>query len=321
MKIGIIGATGLVGRTVIKVLEEENLDGLELQLFASEKSLNEIISFKDRRLAVEIVSPEKINGNFDFLFFCTSLEISKIFAPQAAKSGAIVIDNSSAFRKFVDIPLVIPEINGNLIRNYRGIIANPNCSTIQMLKAIYPIYVYYGIDEIVVSTYQSVSGAGIEGVLTLKKEIAGLFEENTFGKKIFGNVIPVIGYLDEYGFSEEENKLIFESRKILNNSFIKIFPTAVRVPVFVGHSEAIFLRTEKEIDLGELRELYNSHSAVIFSDELITPKDSEGSNKTFISRLRKVGKNELMMWVVADNLRVGAAYNAVNILKSILFGG
>jgi len=321
VKIGIIGATGLVGRTVIKVLEEENLSISELRLFASNESLNDTISFLNKKLPIEALCTEKISTKFDFLFFCSNSEISETFAPEAVKNGTIAIDNSRAFRKVDNVPLIIPEINGYLIKDYQGIIANPNCSTIQMLKAIYPIYAQYGISEIVISTYQAVSGAGLEGILTLNREVKGLYGGDIFKKEIFENVIPMIGSLDENGFSEEENKLIFESKKILANSSIRIFPTAVRVPVVVGHSEAIFLRTDREIDLEEIKRLYSDRREIIYSDELITPKDSEGRNKTFVSRLRKVGKNELMMWVVADNLRVGAAYNAVNILKSILFGG
>lgn len=321
MKIGIIGATGLVGSTLIKVLEEENLEIEELSLFASYKSQNNFLFYNNQKLSIEPLSLTKISKKFDFLFFCTNSSISETFAKEAAKSSPIVIDNSSAFRKAPEIPLVIPEINGDLLRNYRGIIANPNCSTIQMLKAVYPIYVKYGIEEIVISTYQGVSGAGLEGILALKNNMGGIRSESVFPKEIYENVIPVIGEIDGDGFSEEENKLIFETQKILSNPFIRVFPTAVRVPVVVGHSESIFLRTSSNLDQSEVKELYSNYEGIVYSDELITPKDCEERNEVFVSRFRFLSKNEAMMWVVADNLRVGAAYNAFNILKSILDGG
>ncbi len=321
MRIGIIGATGLVGRTLIKVLEEENLSIDELSLFASCKSANNVILFHNKGLYVEPLSSESISKKYDFLFFCTNSSISETYAKEASRISPIIIDNSSAFRRVDDIPLVIPEINGRIIKKYKGIIANPNCSTIQMLKAIYPIYVRYGIKEIVVSTYQGVSGAGLEGVLALKNKIATGEKDAVFPKEINENVIPLIGEIGKNGFTEEENKLIFESRKILSDPAIKLYPTAVRVPVVVGHSESIFLRTKYDMDLNEIKELYSNYKGTIYSNELITPKDCEGKNDTFVSRLRIINGNEALMWVVADNLRVGAAYNAFNILKYILYGG
>lgn len=321
MRVGIVGATGLVGRTLIKVLEEENLDIEELNLFASDRSTNNVISFHNKELSVEPLSSESISKKFDFLFFCTSSSISETYAKEAANFSPIIIDNSSAFRRVDSIPLVIPEINGHIIKNYKGIIANPNCSTIQMLKAIYPIYVSYGIKEIVVSTYQGVSGAGLDGVLALKNKLNTGDVDAVFPKEINENVIPLIGEIDKNGFTEEENKLIFESSKILSDPTINIYPTAVRVPVVIGHSESVFLRTKCNLLSNEIEELYSNYKGTIYSDELITPKDCEGKNDTFISRLRIVNGNEVLMWVVADNLRVGAAYNAFNILKYILYGG
>lgn len=321
MRVGIVGATGLVGRTLIKVLEEENLDIEELNLFASDRSANNVISFHNKELSVEPLSSESISKKFDFLFLCTSSSISETYAKEAANFSPIIIDNSSAFRRVDSIPLVIPEINGHIIKNYKGIIANPNCSTIQMLKAIYPIYVRYGIKEIVVSTYQGVSGAGLDGILALKNKLNTGDVDAVFPKEINENVIPLIGEIDKNGFTEEENKLIFESSKILSDPTIKIYPTAVRVPVVIGHSESVFLRTKCNLLSNEIEELYSNYKGIIYSDELITPKDCEGKNDTFISRLRIVNGNEVLMWVVADNLRVGAAYNAFNILKYILYGG
>ncbi len=321
MRVGIVGATGLVGRTLIKVLEQENLVIEELKLFASDKSANNVISFHNKELSVEPLSSESISKKFDFLFFCTSSSISETYAKEAANISPIIIDNSSAFRRVDGVPLVIPEINGHIVKNYQGIIANPNCSTIQMLKAIYPIYVRYGIKEIVVSTYQGVSGAGLEGILALKNKLNTGDVDAVFPKEINENVIPLIGEIDKNGFTEEENKLIFESSKILSDPTINIYPTAVRVPVVIGHSESVFLRTKRDLLSNEIEELYSNYKGTIYSDELITPKDCEGKNDTFVSRLRIINGNEVLMWIVADNLRVGAAYNAFNILKYILYGG
>ena len=317
MRIGIVGATGLVGRTVMKILEEGNIPLSEIALFASDRETGQRLSFHKELLSVEIFDVKKLHSNFDFLFFCTNSEISRVFAPLTIEKSRIVIDNSSAFRRIDKIPLIIPEINGHLIKGYSGIVANPNCSTIQMLKALYPIYKEYGLREVFVSTYQAVSGAGLEGVLTLKEGEQGLSGKSVFLKEIHENVIPMIGFLNENGFSEEEDKLIFESRRILDDFSIQIYPTATRVPVITGHCEAIFIRTANEVNMETVKRLYSNHCGLTCTDSIITPKEVAGRNETYISRLRKVGEREIMMWVVADNLRVGAALNAVTILKFI----
>ncbi|MDK2886163.1 MAG: aspartate-semialdehyde dehydrogenase [Thermosipho sp. (in: thermotogales)] len=315
MKIGIVGATGEVGRAMIKVLEDFKVPVKELKLFASKKSSGKILTFNDEKIIVEELTEDAMKLKYDFLLFSAGSDVSKKFAPIAAKYGNIVIDNSSAFRMNKDIPLVVPEINGYLLNNYKGIIANPNCSTIQMVLSLYKVHEKFGIDEIFVSTYQAVSGAGYKAIAELQKQLNGENITSVFPKQIAYNVIPLIGDITVDGFSTEEYKMINETRKILNDYTIKVFPTTVRVPVFYGHSEAVVVKTKipfKEISSIE-NEIKNSKD-VIFSDEVITPIEIAGTDYVYVSRLRKIDESRFAFWNVADNIRVGAATNAIRIL-------
>ncbi|SHE83274.1 aspartate semialdehyde dehydrogenase [Marinitoga hydrogenitolerans DSM 16785] len=314
MKIGIVGATGEVGRTMVKVLEDLNINVTELKLFASKKSEGKEIKFKNKGYFVEELTEEKMKDKFDYLLFSAGATISKKFAPLASEFGNIVIDNSSAFRMEKDIPLVVPEINGEIIKNYRGIIANPNCSTIQMVLALSNIQKEFGISEIFVSTYQAVSGAGNKGIQELLNQLKGMNNITHFPEKIMNNVIPQIGPIESNGFTQEEMKMINETKKIYSDYSINVYPTAVRVPVLYGHSESITFKTKKKASILEVKELISNTKNVKYTDNLITPLNVEGSDITYVSRLRKMDEYTFLMWVVADNVRVGAATNAVRIL-------
>ncbi|SHH39024.1 aspartate-semialdehyde dehydrogenase [Thermosipho atlanticus] len=315
MKIGIVGATGEVGRMMIKVLEEYKIPIDTLKLFASKKSTKRTLTFKGKEVQVEELTEDSVKEKYDFLLFSVAAQISKIFAPIAAKSGNVVIDNSSAFRMDKDIPLVVPQINGNLVKNYKGIIANPNCSTIQMVLSLYKVHEKFGIEEIFISTYQAVSGAGHKAVIELQNQLDGNNETKVFPKQIAHNVIPLIGDLKNDNFSEEEYKIINETKKILNDVTIKIYPTAVRVPVFYGHSEAIVVKTSRPfIDISKIKKAMEESQDVIVTEDILTPIDAAGTDFVFVSRLRKIDNNRFSFWNVADNIRVGAATNAVKIL-------
>lgn len=315
MKIGIVGATGEVGRTMIKVLEDFKIPVNELKLFASKRSSGKTLTFNNASIVVEELTEDSMIQKFDFLLFSAGSTVSKIFAPIAAKAGNIVIDNSSAFRMEKEIPLVVPEINGHLLKNYRGIIANPNCSTIQMVLSLYKIHEKFKINEIFVSTYQAVSGAGYKAISELQRQLEGDKSKTVFPKQISHNVIPLIGEIEEDGFSTEEHKMINETRKILDDYSINVYPTTVRVPVFYGHSEAIVVKTKLPFnDISFIENQIKNSKNVILTNEIITPIDVAGSDYVYVSRLRKIDEYTFSFWNVADNIRVGAATNAIRIL-------
>jgi len=317
LKIGVVGATGEVGRTFLKLFEEYELinEISELRLFASERSRGQEIEVGSKKYIVEELKEENMEEKFDYLFFSAGASVSKRFAPIAQKAGNVVIDNSSQFRMDENIPLVVPEINPELLKNYTGIIANPNCSTIQMVLALNGIHRELGLQEIVVSTYQAVSGAGNKGIKELLNQEKGIKEVKYFPRVIKNNVIPLIGEKQENGVTFEEEKMINETKKIFSNKEIKIFPTTVRVPVIYGHSESIFFRTKSDSTVGDIIKLIESTSNVEYNEEKITPAEIAGSDITFVSRLRKVEERTFLMWVIADNIRVGAATNAIRILQ------
>lgn len=325
LTIGIVGATGAVGQKMIEVLGERNIPINTLRLFASEKSAGKKIKFKDKEIEVELLTEEAMKETYDYLLFAAGAKISQKFAPIAAEADNMVIDNSSHFRMMDNIPLVVPEINGHVLKGYRGIIANPNCSTIQMLMAIGPIYKKCGIKRIVVSTYQAVSGSGYKAIEELNNQIKDKnYPNKVYPKKIFGNCIPHIDEFNENGFTKEELKMVYETHKILEDSTIEINATTVRVPVFNGHSESIYLELKKEIDIEEIRELLKKSRGVIVEDEpkenrYPTPLEVAGSDFTYVGRIRKdiFNPKALSMWVVADNLRKGAATNAIQIIEKI----
>ncbi|NLY85711.1 MAG: aspartate-semialdehyde dehydrogenase [Tissierellia bacterium] len=323
--IGIVGATGAVGQKMIEILIERNIPIKELRLFASEKSAGKKIQFKDREVEVELLTKEAMREKYDYLLFAAGGKVSAEFGPIAAEAGNIVIDNSSHFRMMDGIPLVVPEINGHILKGYRGIIANPNCSTTQMLIAIGPIYKKYGIKRIVVSTYQAVSGSGYKAIEELKNQLQDeTYPNKVYTRKIAGNCIPHIDEFNQNGFTKEELKMVYETHKILGDNSIEINPTTVRVPVFYGHSESIYLELMEEANIQEIRDLLKKSEGVIVEDEpkenkYPTPLEVAGTDYTYVGRIRKdiFNPKALSLWVVADNLRKGAATNAIQILEKI----
>ncbi|MBI9032752.1 aspartate-semialdehyde dehydrogenase [bacterium] len=316
MKIGIVGATGEVGRMMLTCLLEQKIEIDELVLIASKKSAGTKVAFAGKMIEVEELTEAKMKDTFDYLLFSAGGAVSRKFSPIAEDAGNTVIDNSSAFRQDPRIPLVIPEINGSVLDNYQGIIANPNCSTIQMLLPLYAIHKVNKIKKIVVSTYQSVSGSGHKGINSLLKAN----EESIYPRKIEHNVIPLIGSLLPSGYSEEEEKMRFETQKIFNDKEILVSATTVRVPVLYGHSESIYIELENSYDMEEIKQVLRQAESVRFLEEdYITPLELGDSDDSFVCRLREgVDDKSLTFWNVANNIRVGAATNAVRILKFLI---
>ncbi len=327
--VAILGATGAVGRTMLKVLEERDFPVEELKLLASERSAGTEIEFKGNKYVVEPVSPEAFEG-IDIALFSAGASRSRIWAPIAVEKGAVVVDNSSAFRMEPDVPLVVPEVNPEDVHMHKGIIANPNCSTIQMVVALNPIHKQKKIKRVIVSTYQAVSGAGAKAIEDLEKETKARFEGKHYYPEalpasIAFNVIPRIDIFMENGYTKEEMKMVNETRKIMHAPNIKVSATCVRVPVFVGHSESITIETEEPIDVDEAREILKNAPGVIVEDDpennvYPMPIDVEGKDDVFVGRIRKdlAFDNGLSLWVVADNLRKGAATNAVQIAELLM---
>lgn len=325
--IGIVGGTGAVGQKMIEILMERDLDIKELRLFASERSAGEIIRIDklDKNIEVELLTEKVMKEKYDYLFFVAGGEISKTFAPIAAEAGNMVIDNSSYFRMDKNIPLIIPEVNLDVLKGYRGIVANPNCSTTQMVLAIGPLYKEYGIKRIVVSTYQAVSGSGYKAMDELANQLKDENHGNeVYTRKIAGNCIPHIDVFEENGFTKEELKMVYETHKILKDDKIEINPTAVRVPVVYGHSESIYLELEEDVNVEEIRNLLESSPGIMVQDDLSknkypTPLEAAGSDSTYIGRIRKDLYNPkgVSLWVVSDNLRKGAATNAIQIMEGL----
>ena len=320
MKIGIVGATGEVGRMMINCLEELEIPVTKLRLFASANSAGKELNYNNKQILVEELTPKSMQEDFDYLLFSAGGNVSREYAPIAAKAGNTVIDNSSAFRQDTKIPLVIPEINAHILDGYQGIIANPNCSTIQMLLALAPIDKVSRVKKIIVSTYQSVSGSGNKGIKTLLDQQKGDNKLGIYSKPIANNVLPEIGSYLKSGYTDEEEKMSFETHKILGRSDILISATTVRVPVIYGHSENIYIELENNVSLSEIEEaLYKMPSVKYLKDEIITPCELGDSNYSYVCRLRYgVDKSSLTFWNVANNIRVGAATNAVRILKQLI---
>lgn len=315
MRIAVVGATGEVGRMMIKVLEEHKVQPDELRLFASARTAGMSLLFGGKSYTVEELTHDVLREGFDYVLFSAGSDVAKEYAPTAAEAGSVVIDNSSAFRRDATIPLIVPEINGDILEGYRGIVANPNCSTIQMVLGLYEIHRRFGIKSIVVSTYQSVSGAGKKGMNELQSQIEGHIHPQKFVRQIHLNVIPHIGTILDNGFSDEEMKMVHETHKILRDDSISIWPTTVRVPVLYGHSEAIWIEIRDAASLEDLRGAIESSEDVVLTDSVISPLEGAGTDFVYVSRLRAFDDRRFLMWNVADNIRVGAATNAVRILK------
>ncbi len=319
----IVGATGLVGSTFLKVLEEKNLAIDEYYLFASKNSKGKKIKFMDKEYVVEELTPEIPSQGFTYALFSAGSDISKEYAKEFTKYGTIVIDNSSAFRMDEDVPLVVPEINFDSIKDSK-LIANPNCSTIQAMLPLAVLERNYGIKRIVYSTYQAVSGAGKKGIDDLMHTSYG-FKEEKFPHKIYGNCIPHIDTFLENAYTKEEMKMINETRKILGNKDLDITATCVRVPVMNCHSESINIELKKDFELTTLLQQFSAMENLVVLDDTrfnIYPLNGFANDKdeVFVGRIRRdysvpYGLN---IWVVADNIRKGAASNAVQILERLL---
>lgn len=323
MRVAIVGATGEVGRAFLKVLEEREFPVDELYLYASEKSEGAELTFRGEKFKVRALNKETSFRGIDIALFSAGSSISKEYAPRFVKDGAVVIDNSSAWRLDPDVPLVVPEVNPEDVENHKGIIANPNCSTIQMVVALKPIYDAVGISAIVVATYQSVSGAGVKAIRELEDQTRAWcqdkqMEVKNLPRRIAFNVIPQIDVFTENGYTKEEMKMLNETRKIMHDPNIKVSATTVRVPVFYGHSEAISVKLNRPLEPESAMELLGKAKGVVLVEEgYPTPIDVAGRDEVFVGRIRKdlVFEPGLSMWVVADNIRKGAATNAVQIAE------
>lgn len=323
-KFALVGATGLVGRTAIKVLEEYNLPISEIAFFASERSAGSKIKFNGKDYTVRELVDTSFDEGFDFAIFSAGSDVAKHFAPIAASKGCVVVDNSSAFRMEDNIPLVVPEVNSEEIKNNHGIIANPNCSTIQAVVPLKVLDDKYKIKRIVYSTYQAVSGAGQKGVDDLQNGLKGESPKK-FPYQIVNNCLPHIDVFLDNGYTKEEMKMVNETRKILKRPDLKITATAVRVPVINSHSESINVEFENDFDLNELVETLKNAEGIVVVDNpeknsypLAT--QASGHNEVFVGRIRRdesvpYGIN---FWDVADNIRKGAAANAVQIVKKLI---
>ena len=327
--IAIAGATGAVGRKMMAILEERNFPVDDLKLLASTRSAGKFLEFKGEKIAVEELRQNSF-VNMDIALFSAGAGISREFAPAAVKSNCVVIDNSSAYRMEKDIPLVVPEVNSDAIGDNPGIIANPNCSTIQMVMVLKPIHEKFKIKRVVVSTYQSVSGSGQKAIDELKNQTRDLFsgnevKVNVYPHQIAFNCLPHIDKFLENGYTKEEMKMINETRKILGDDSVQVCPTTVRVPVFYSHSEALNIETEGPITGSAVKELLKAQSGISVVDdpqnnEYPLAIEGEDKNEVFVGRIRDDISCEraVNLWVVSDNLRKGAALNAVQIAELLI---
>ncbi|HIQ31686.1 MAG TPA: aspartate-semialdehyde dehydrogenase [Aquifex aeolicus] len=329
-RVAVVGATGEVGRTFLKVLEERKFPVDELVLFASERSWGKRLTFRGEEHTVEVLTKARTLKNIDIALFSAGGSVSKEYAPLFAKEGAVVIDNSSAWRMDPKVPLVVPEVNPEDVRMFKekGIVANPNCSTIQMVVALKPIYDEVGVKRVVVATYQSVSGAGAKAIRELENQTRAWCGGEPFPKaehiprRIAFSVVPHIDVFVEGGYTREEMKMLNETRKIMHDDGIKVSATCVRVPVFYGHSEALHIETGRDISPERAKEVLSRAPGVVVR-EYPTPEDVEGRDEVFVGRIRedRVFSPGIAMWVVADNIRKGAATNAVQIAELLVSEG
>jgi aspartate-semialdehyde dehydrogenase len=325
MKVAVVGCTGLVGSMMLRLLEERNFPVTELIPVASEKSIGRKIMYFKKEYAVVSIE-QAIEKNPDIALFSAGSSISLQYAPEFSKRGTFVIDNSSAWRMHEDIPLVVPEVNASVLTSKNKIIANPNCSTIQMVMVLKPLHDIYNINRVVVSTYQSVTGTGAKAVQQLMNERSGILGEMAYPYPIDLNVIPQIDVFMDNGYTKEEMKMVNETKKILHDQHIRITSTTVRIPVLGGHSESVNIEFSKIPDIDYIREILNQKTGIIVMDDiskqiypmpLIHAKDSD---MVFVGRIRKDEsiENGINLWIVSDNLRKGAATNAIQIAEYIL---
>jgi len=327
--VAILGATGAVGKEMLKILGERNFPINELKLLASKKSAGGEVDFLGKKYIVEEATENSFE-NIDVMLCAAENDISKLLSPAAVKAGAVVIDNSSAYRMDENVPLVVPEVNPEDVKKHKGIIANPNCSTIIALTAVNELNKYAKINRMIVSTFQAVSGAGINGIKELDQQIKDISEGkkaevNTFQYQIAYNLIPQIGNFNEMGYSEEEMKMQNEGRKIFHNKDLKVNCTCVRVPVYRSHSESITIETEKEITPKKAMELLQNANGVKLVDDLQNrkypmPLDTSDQDLIYVGRIRKdiSSDNSLVLWCCGDQIRKGAATNAVQIAEVLV---
>lgn len=332
VNVAIVGATGAVGTEMVRILEERNFPIKDLHLLASRRSAGKTLFFKGKEVPVKELTPESFNG-VEIALFSAGASVSRAFVPHCVRAGAVAVDNTSAFRMDEGVPLVVPEVNPEEIPRHKGIIANPNCSTIQMVLVLKPIHDAARIKRVVVSTYQAVSGAGWEAILELEEETEAILNERKYKRKIFPhqiafNCIPQIPQSDAFlpnGYTSEEVKMIDETKKIMGDQSIRVTATTVRVPVVRGHSESVNIETEKKLTAKEAREILSRAPGVVVYDD---PQKQHyplatlaaGRDETFVGRIREdlSIENGLNLWVVSDNLRKGAALNAVQIAERLV---
>lgn len=337
LHVAILGATGAVGEQMLKTLESRNFPISKLTLLSSKRSAGKKLSFKGEEVVVQEATPESFEG-VQLALFSAGGSISKVFAPEAVKRGAIVVDNTSAFRMVPEIPLVVPEVNESELHNHNGIIANPNCSTIQMVVALEPIRKKYGLKKVIVSTYQAVSGAGANAIKEMKDQSTAVLKGEDFTPEILPcgsdkkhyqiafNAIPQIDKFQDNGFTFEEMKMINETKKIMAMSDLNVAATCVRIPVETGHSESVFIEVEQEgLTVTEMKNILKDSPGVVLEDDpenQVYPMaiNCVDKNDVFVGRIRKDLDNEkgFHMWVVSDNLLKGAAWNSVQIAESLV---
>ncbi len=329
VRVAVVGATGAVGREMLKTLHERNFPASEIVPFASARSAGNIVKFGDAELVVQELKEDVFTG-FDIAIFSAGGSTSEKFAPHAAAAGCIVVDNSSAWRMDERCPLIVPEVNADDLENHQGIIANPNCSTIQMMVALKPLHDAAKIKRVIVSTYQAVSGTGQKAIEELEKQVRQIFnmqepDVEVYPHRIAFNCLPHIDVFLENDYTKEEMKMVHETVKILNDPSVKVTATCVRVPVFYGHSESINIETEKKLTPAEARAILAQAPGVQVYDNpkekmYPMPIDAAGEYPTFVGRIREDESiaNGLNMWVVADNILKGAALNAVQIAETLI---
>ncbi len=325
MKVAVVGVTGIVGMAMLRILEERNFPADELIPVASSRSEGRDIIFRNKKHRIVNIK-QAAEMKPDIAFFSAGSTVSKEWAPVFAERGTTVIDNSSAWRMHEDVPLIIPEINAAVLRREQRIIANPNCSTIQLLMVMAPLHRSYGIKRLVISTYQSVTGTGLKAVEQLENEVKGKKRERVYPHPIYMNCLPHCDSFLDNGYTLEEMKLLNETRKILDDQNIMVTATAVRVPVSGGHSESVNAEFIKEFELQDIRDILNNTEGVIVRDNPMEniypmPVEAEGRDEVFVGRIRKdySADKALNIWIVADNVRKGAATNAIQTGEILLY--
>lgn len=313
MKIGIIGATGLIGRTLLSLLRTSSFPVEIVYLTASERSTGKEISFQNKSYKVETTSKTSLQKACDVVVVASSAEVSSQWTSMTTSFAPWVIDISSFHRDDPSIPLVVPEINGHLLDEYSGIISNPNCSTIQLVKSLYPIQQLFGLEKVIVSTYQSISGMGQNGINAFYEEKDKPIEQAPLSK----NCIPYIGPIEEDGYCQEEWKMIRETQRILSEDSLCIYPTSVRVPIEISHGESVYVETRNDIEQNKLLQAYQKLPYITYDDTSLLAMNAIHTNQVYVGRFRFCDNKAVQFWSVADNLLVGSVWNAYQILTQL----